>query len=67
MTVPERIVVSIGVVMLVVASVTGFIGWCLDNEFLFNFGMCGLFLILPVYVGIAIVIFSLLNFFKKDK
>ncbi len=67
MTVLERIVVSIGVLILIVASVTGFIGWCLNSEFLFNFGSSVMFIILPVYVLIAFVLSALINLIRKDK
>ncbi len=67
MTTLEKILVSIGVLTLIIATVTGFIGWYLDSEFLFNLGLSVMLIILPVYAIIAFALSALIRLIKKDK
>jgi hypothetical protein len=53
-----KISAIVGVVIFAFSFVIGLIGVCLNNEFLFNFGLSFIFIILPVYL----VVYFLIDF-----
>ncbi len=46
----------IGAVVFAFSFVMGLIGVCLNNEFLFNFGLSFIFIILPAYFVVCFLI-----------
>lgn len=61
-----KIYAIVGVVIFAFSFVMGLIGVCLNNEFLFNFGLSFIFIILPV----CLVVYFMIDFIAgiiKDK
>ena len=51
-----KISAIVGVVIFAFSFVMGLIGVCLNNEFLFNFGLSFIFIILPAYFVVCFLI-----------
>ena len=51
-----KISAIVGIVIFAFSFVMGLIGVCLNNEFLFNFGLSFIFIILPAYFVVCFLI-----------